>query len=277
MDHTLTGDIGGRLRRAREDRGLSLSDAARRTKLSINVLQAIERNDFTNLPGGMFRKAYVRTLAAEVGLDPNAMAADYCERFEPPVETVAVAVPIHSAALQEKWIRQLTPSPQRSIVTLAAFAAPAVAWFMLQAGSVGATVPLDYAASDFAALPMSRTASIGLTADAPRGAAMPIAIAAHTTAVPLRIEMTATGWCWVAAETDGQRVMYRLVEPGERVVLEGQRMIALRLGDAGSVMLSINDGASRSFGGYGQVVELAVTPDNVEGLRNGAVATASGG
>lgn len=225
----------------------------------------------------MYRKAYVRTLAAEVGLNPTEVVADFCQRFEPPVETVAVAVPIHSAALQEKWIQQLTPSPQRSIVTLAAFAAGAVAWFMLQAGPVGATVPVDYSASDFAALPMSSTASMVLTADAPHGAATPIAIAAHATAVPLRIEMTATGWCWVAAETDGQRVMYRLVEPGERVVLEGQRMIALRLGDAGSVMLSINNGASRSFGGQSQVVELVVTPENVEGLRNGPVATASGG
>ena len=275
MEHTLAGDIGGRLRRAREHRGLSLSDAARLTKLSISVLQAIERNDFTSLPAGMYRKAYVRTLAAEVGLNPTEIVADFCQQFEPPVETVAVAVPIHSAALQEQWIQQLTPSPQRSIVTLAAFAASAVAWFMLQAGPVGAKVPLDYAASDFAALPMSR-ASIALTADAPRGAATPIANVAHATAVTLRIEMTATGWCWVAAETDGQRVMYRLVEPGERVVLEGQRMIALRIGDAGSVVLSINDGASRSFGGHGQVVELEVTPDNVEGLRNGAVATASG-
>ena len=61
------------------------------------------------------------------------------------------------------------------------------------------------------------------------------------------------------------------------MVLEGERIIALRLGDAGSVMLSINDGASRSFGGHGQVVELKVTPGNVEGLRDGVVATASGG
>jgi cytoskeleton protein RodZ len=276
MESTLAGDIGGRLRSAREHRGLSLSEVARRTKLSVNVLQAIERNDFTSLPAGMYRKAYVRTLAGEVGLNPTEIVADYCERFDPRVETVAVAVPIHSAALQEKWIQQLTPSPQRSIVTLAAFAALAVAWFMLQAGPVGAKVPPDYAASDFAVQPMAG-ASIALTADPPRGAATSIANASHATAVPLRVEMVATDWCWVAAETDGERVMYRLVEPGERVVLEGQRIIALRLGDAGSVMLSINDGASRSFGGHRQVVELEVTPDNVEGLRNGPVATASGG
>jgi transcriptional regulator with XRE-family HTH domain len=266
MEHVPTGDIGGRLRRAREHRGLSLSDAAKRTKLSITVLQAIERNDFTSLPGGMFRKAYVRTLAAEVGLNPTEIAEDYCARFEPPVPPVAV--PNRGAALQDEWIQQLTPSPQRSIVTLAAMAVPAVAWFMLQPGPVGATVPLDHVSSDF----------VALTVEPPRVAAASIAIGAtHATVMPLRIEMAATGWCWVAAETDGERVMYRLVEPGERVVLEGQRIIALRIGDAGSVMLSINDGASRSFGVHGQVVELKVTPGNVEGLRDGVVATASGG
>jgi cytoskeleton protein RodZ len=274
MEQTVACDIGGQLRQAREQRGLSLSDASRLTKLSIKVLQAIERNDFTSLPGGMYRKAYLRTLAAEVGLNPTEVVAAYCERFEPPVETLAV--PNHGADLQDKWIEQLTPSPQRSIVTLAAMAASAVAWFMFHSGPVGATVPLDYAASEFAAMPMSASASITLAA-APGGAAASIPVAAHATAVPLRIEMAATGWCWVAAETDGDRVMYRLVEPGERVVLEGHRMIALRLGDAGSVTLSINDGPSRSFGGPRQVVELEVTPDNVESLRDGAVATASGG
>src|SRR5688572_10889175 len=90
MKHIVTDDIGGRLLRAREQRGLSLRDTAQRTKLSISVLQAIERNDFASLPGGMFRKAYLRTVAAEVGLNPNEVAADYCAQFEPPVEPLPV-------------------------------------------------------------------------------------------------------------------------------------------------------------------------------------------
>ena len=84
MDNHATDDIGGRLRRARERRGLSLHDAADQTKLSMKVLRAIERNDFDSLPPGMYRKAYIRTLAAEVGLDPTEIAAAYARRFEPP-------------------------------------------------------------------------------------------------------------------------------------------------------------------------------------------------
>jgi Domain of unknown function (DUF4115) len=133
-------------------------------------------------------------------------------------------------------------------------------------------MPRDSAVSELAAIPISGDASIALAAMPASDAVTASAMAA--TAAPLRIEMAAANWCWVAAETDGARVMYRLVEPGERVVLEGQRTIALRLGNAGAVTLSINDGPRRSPGGEGQVVELEVTPDNVEGLRERRQATA---
>lgn len=47
-------------------------------------------------------------------------------------------------------------------------------------------------------------------------------------------------------------------------------MISLRLGDAGSVTLSINDGPRRSAGVDGEVVELKLTPANIGSLRDGA-------
>jgi transcriptional regulator with XRE-family HTH domain len=265
IDH----DIGGRLRRAREQRGLSLRDAARETKLSVAVLQAIERNDFARLPGGMFRKAYVRTLAGVAGLDPDEMAAEYCEQFEPRPDPSAA--PAQDAALHQALLRQVRPSRRRSIVTLAALAVLAIGWFRLQPEPVTPPPLLD-AATELVAVPMPPTVAMTLAADSSPDPT-PRAIAARATDVPLRIELVATGWCWVAAEADGARVIYRLVEPGERVVVEGESLISLRLGDAGSVTLSINDGASRSVGGAGEVVELEVTPDNVDGLRAAAVET----
>ena len=257
----MTADIGSRLRGAREQRGLSLHDAARRTKLSINVLQAIERNDFASLPAGMFRKAYVRTLAAEVGLDANQIADDYRAQFEPPARPPAVAD--REAARDQEWVEQLTPSPRRSVVTLVALTVPAAAWFMLQRGPAVPTPPLEDARDALVAMPLPGGVSMAL-------AATPETSDPRRADVPLRIEMSATGWCWVAAATDGERVLYRLVAPGEHVVLEARHQISLRLGDAGSVTLSINDGVGRSFGGDGEVVELEVTPGNVDGLRSSA-------
>ena len=270
-EHIAADDIGGRLRNAREHRGMSLHDAAKRTKLSIAVLQAIERNDFVSLPGGFFRKAYVRTLAAEVGLDPNEIAAAYSARFEPRIETSAI--PTNAPAPEERWVQQLTPSPRRSIGTLAVLAASAAAWFMLQPGPATPTVWRDDAATERVEALLPRGATLTVAADASREAAP--AMADRAPAVPLRIVMAASGWCWVAAESDGQRVLYRLVEPGERLVLEGRRMISLRLGDAGAVTLSINDGPTRSLGRDGEVAELEVTLANVEAVRIGAVDAAS--
>jgi cytoskeletal protein RodZ len=67
---------------ARESRGLTLHDIANSTKISLTALSAIERNDYARLPGGLFRKAYVRTFAAEVGLNAEELARAYQETFE---------------------------------------------------------------------------------------------------------------------------------------------------------------------------------------------------
>ena len=264
----LNPDIGGRLRDARQQRGLSLHDAARATKLSINVLRAIERNDFESLPGGIYRKGYLRSLAEEVGLDPEQIAADYDEAFEP-VTTLAAA-PTSNVVLEHKWLRRLTPSPRRSVVTLVISIALGMGWLAWRGG----VAPAAPAASE--PIPArARLASAAAPIDnVGRSAAGPTTSAPAD--VPLRIEIATTGECWVAAESDGERALYRLVEPGERVVLEGWRMISLRLGDAGSVTLSINDGPRRPVGGDGEVFELRLTPDNVEAMRNGAVDTRSG-
>jgi transcriptional regulator with XRE-family HTH domain len=264
MEDIRTGDIGGRLRRARELKGLSLADAARLTKLTTHVLQAIERNDFGSLPGGMFRRAYVRTLATEVGLNANEVVADYCEQFEPPV--ISPVPQDADTALEAKWIRQLTPRPQRSLWTFAAVAAPAVAWFMLQPGPVAAIAPLDAVVSEPAAV-MAPYASIAFVADPHR--VTHAAAAADAPAAPVHVELTATDSCWVAAETDGERVIYRLMEPGERVRLDAQNRIVLRIGNAGAMTVSLNGAASRSFGDVGEIVNLDITTENVQRLLAG--------
>ena len=75
-------DFGGKLRAARERRGLSLRQIAASTKISIAALEAIERNDLSKLPGGIFSRAFVRSYAIEVGLDPDATVHEFLERFQ---------------------------------------------------------------------------------------------------------------------------------------------------------------------------------------------------
>ena len=72
MEH-ITTYIGSRIRQARERRRLTIRDIANTTKISTVALNAIEHDDLARLPGGMFRRAYVRTLAIELGLDADEL------------------------------------------------------------------------------------------------------------------------------------------------------------------------------------------------------------
>ncbi len=64
-------EFSDKLRRAREEKGVSLRDIAAATKISVGALEALERGAFSRLPGGIFSRAFVRAYALEVGLDPE--------------------------------------------------------------------------------------------------------------------------------------------------------------------------------------------------------------
>src|SRR5436189_294173 len=76
-----TGGFGAKLRDARERRGISLRQIANATKISIAALEALERNDISRLPGGIFSRAFVRSYAVEVGLDPEATIQEFIAQF----------------------------------------------------------------------------------------------------------------------------------------------------------------------------------------------------
>lgn len=80
---------------------------------------------------------------------------------------------------------------------------------------------------------------------------------------PLKIALTTTGRCWVSVERDGERVVYGLIESGQHLVVQGHRLIAVRLGDAGAVELSVNDEPASVPGAKGEVVEIEITADAV--------------
>ncbi len=69
--------FGDHLRRAREERSLTLQDISASTKISTRSLQALEDEHFDLLPGGIFNKGFVRAYARCVGLDEEKILAEY--------------------------------------------------------------------------------------------------------------------------------------------------------------------------------------------------------
>lgn len=74
------------MKRLREQRGISLREIADTTKLSVRTLEALERNDLSHLPGGIYSRGLVRAYAEQLGLNPDATVQEFLARF-PEVST----------------------------------------------------------------------------------------------------------------------------------------------------------------------------------------------
>lgn len=69
--------FGKKIRRERQRRGITLVEVSNATKISLQYLGALERNDFRKLPGGVFNRGYVRAFAQSVGANPERMVRAY--------------------------------------------------------------------------------------------------------------------------------------------------------------------------------------------------------
>lgn len=73
--------FGAELRAAREAQGISLGDMAVRSRLSVAQVRALEEEDVAQLPEPVYVRAFIRGCAHSLGLDPQALAEDYMNRY----------------------------------------------------------------------------------------------------------------------------------------------------------------------------------------------------
>ena len=71
------GTFGEGLKREREMRGVSLDEISAATRIATRFLQAIENEQWDQLPGGVFNRGFVRAVARYLGLDEENTVAEY--------------------------------------------------------------------------------------------------------------------------------------------------------------------------------------------------------
>jgi hypothetical protein len=71
--------FGESMKRERELREITLREISEATKINLRYLDALERNDFRHLPGGVFNKGFVRAFAQYIGIDPESMVTAYLQ------------------------------------------------------------------------------------------------------------------------------------------------------------------------------------------------------
>jgi len=110
--------FGARLRRRREEQQISLTAIADRTKINPSHLEALERDDISHWPVGIFRRAFIRAYAQAIDLDPDTIVREFLELYPDPVEAVA-PLPATMAGVDGADMSPGPPTRLRCLVTSA--------------------------------------------------------------------------------------------------------------------------------------------------------------
>jgi cytoskeletal protein RodZ len=256
-------DFGGRLRQARERRGVSLRQIAASTKISVTALEALERNDVSRLPGGIFSRAFVRSYAIEVGLDPEQTVREFLERFQgEPAATAPAAAPARVTEDESSFeSQQRMASVLLKLVIVSLPLVGVILYFTLRQRPAP-EAQLQGRAPRAQEQVTATTAQAG--SEPAATARMPATDApAAVRAGPMRLELHPAGACWIMLKIDGRDVLSRVMQAGEREAYEVREAADITVGDAGAFAFSINGRAGRPLGQMGQVRTVRITRENL--------------
>jgi cytoskeletal protein RodZ len=232
-------DLGTDLRKAREHARFSLPDLAARTRIPLNTLRAIEQNEFSKVPPGIFVRSFIRTYAQEVGFDPKVAIAEY-RAMTDPVEEPALSK--DEPAIDDRM-------QSGSYLPDFAESRPGWGYALIVAALLVGVISMN---RDIAQDPSSKASPAAVSGpDASSDDAQPVA----TTGSGLRIELRAEGPCWVRVVADDQPTLARLLYAGETETLTAQRAIVLRVGNPAALSYSVNGRTGQTLG----VANVAVT------------------
>jgi cytoskeletal protein RodZ len=93
-------EFGEDLRRERESRGVSLGDLQAETKVGAHHFEALERGDFHQLPGGVFRRGILKSYLQALQLNEE----DWLPRYEASAAEHAHRLGLKEIAQQEAWV-----------------------------------------------------------------------------------------------------------------------------------------------------------------------------
>jgi transcriptional regulator with XRE-family HTH domain len=83
--------FGRRLRAERERQGISLASIAARSKISVSLLEGLERNDVSRWPVGIYRRSFMRFYANAVGMDAESVVREFLSLYPDPADPAVTA------------------------------------------------------------------------------------------------------------------------------------------------------------------------------------------
>lgn len=279
--------VGETLARARAERGLTVEDVSRATRLRVALVEAMEADDFTRTGPAAYTRGHLRTLAGLLGIDPEPLLADF-ERSRAPEEVLPPAFARRDRAAARADRR--SPGWVGAMVVAAAVVVGLLAVGLVVeprgdrvtvADGAGDPAPVPGPTAngegDAAAPPAPPTAGDPADPEVPGGAGGAPAARDGVAgggggdpaagpggqAVAVRVAVP-SGRSWVeVTDPAGERLFAGVLERGASREFRHGQELRLVLGDAGAVELLVDGRSVDVPGGDGDVARLRVSPGSV--------------
>lgn len=254
--------LGEELRKARQERRVSLMDISSSTRISMKFLEAIESGRFSVLPQTYIR-AFIREYAESVGLD----AEEVIKKYDQNLHQNSGQTPVLPVSKERTERQQDSPSrpPVLSVLQKnALFAAIAVI-------GIGLTVYLLNTGQSAANQQPAEVSFDNVVKETEASTQKTVAAAPSIpTIIPkqdsLRLEMTTRDSVWMSILIDGKRTEEFLFPPRFRKSWTAKERFSITMGNAGGASFVLNGKELGMLGKRGAVVRNAIIEDSI--LRN---------
>src|SRR5271154_811900 len=252
--------FGEHLRREREMRGVSLDEISAATRISTRFLEAIEKDQWDLLPGGVFNRGFIRSIARFLGLDEDSLVAEYA------LGTASDAH-LHDAAQRTRQMPRNWRPAAVAVVTIALLIAGGVFGYHRYGSGFAARLHerfLTGRAGAHAGVSASQPAAPEASAANESSAPVAVPLASDPAPAGLALKMQASKQSDVKVIADGKVVFDGSVQRGDVKQFDAQDNFEITSSESSAVSLELNGQTIAPMGTPGQPGSVALTRNNLK-------------
>lgn len=236
-------EIGSRLRQFRLEQSISLEEVAAKTRIQARLLNAIEEGKIEILPESVYIKGFIKQFADALGLNGAELARDF-----PTWQTIQLIRPT--------WVS--LPRTQLRPIHLY------LLYVLLVIGAVnGLSYLVHKSAMEVSNAQSSRQQKDELSEKGYQARInnqqllQPINVSEASQSSksdkPVRVGVTLKSQSWIRVVADGKTEFEGVLQQGDQRSWEAKQQLTILAGNAGAVLVAVNDEKAKKLGAAGQL------------------------
>ncbi|BAT51206.1 hypothetical protein NOS3756_01280 [Nostoc sp. NIES-3756] len=272
-------EISKYLLQVRQEKGIRIEEVAAKTNIRLYFLQALDAGKFTELPEPVYVQGFIRRYADILGLDGQALSKSFNLN----------AAPVTTQESHHEETEHVRKRPNIRIplfvpfivliagaaITLVYTLNPKLITQSFAKQDSAATKPIQTNPSPLTVASPSATPDAIVT-DSQNTTPAPTTLAESPTATPsatpstesdpnapVAVTLELQGNSWLQVTADGKTEFVGELTKGERRTWTATKQLTVRSGNAGAVLISVNEKPAQVLGANGRVKEVTYTPEVV--------------